>query len=92
VIAALLKNPFYYGEMYVKKYNKFFPHKYEPLISKALFDECQRVTKLRAQATNRPQAMKTKKEFIFKGLIKCAVTGRMVSADRKEDKVNKNTY
>ncbi|HHS2948414.1 TPA: recombinase family protein [Legionella pneumophila] len=92
VISALLKNPFYYGEMYVKKYDKFFPHKYEPLISKALFDECQRITKLRAQATNRPQATKTKKEFIFKGLIKCAVTGRMVSADRKEDKVNKNTY
>ncbi len=92
VIATLLKNPFYYGEMYVKKYDKFFPHKYEPLISKTLFDECQRMTQIRAQATNRSKALTTKKEFVFKGLIKCAVTGRMVSADRKEDKVNKNTY
>ncbi len=92
VIASLLKNPFYYGEMYVKKYNKFYPHKYEPLITKALFDECQRVTQIRGQATNRPQALTTQKEFVFKGLIKCAVTGRLVSADRKEDKTNKNTY
>ncbi len=92
VIATLLKNPFYYGEMYVKKYNKFYPHKYEPLITKVLFDECQRVTYSRGQATNRQQAVKTNKDFIFKGLIKCAVTGKAVSSDRKEDKTNKNTY
>lgn len=67
VIATLLKNPFYYGEMYVKKYDRYFPHKYEPLISKALYDECQRVSILRAQATNRPQATKTKKEFVLTG-------------------------
>ena len=66
-VNQLLKNPFYYGEMYVKKYNKYFPHKYEPLISKALFDECQRVTQMRAQATNRPQALKLKKNLFLKG-------------------------
>jgi hypothetical protein len=43
-ISAMLKEPFYYGEQYVKKYNR----KYEPLISKALYDECQRVTQIRS--------------------------------------------
>ncbi len=89
----MLKEPFYYGEQYVKKYNRFFPHKYEPLISKALYDECQRVTQMRSQANNRIQAVQnSKKEFIFRSLIKCAVTGRTVSCDRKEAKTNKNTY
>ena len=32
------------------------------------------------------------KEFVFRGLIKCAVTGKTVSSDRKEDKTNKNMY
>lgn len=93
VIAELLKNPFYYGEMFVKKYGKLFPHKYEPLISKVLFAECQKVTQKRSLSNNRFQALQnTKKDFVFKGLIKCAVTGRTVSSDRKEDKTNKNTY
>lgn len=93
VISVILKNPFYYGEMYVKKYDKYYPHKYETLISKALYDECQRVTLIRSRANNRIQAIQSsKKEFIFRSLIKCAVTGRTVSSDRKEAKTNKNTY
>ena len=93
VIAEMLTNPFYYGEMYVKKYNKLYPHKYERLISKELFAECQRVTKMRSLANNRPQALtNTKKEFVFKGLIKCAVTGKTVTTDRKDDIANKYTY
>lgn len=93
VIAEMLKNPFYSGQMYVKKYNKLYPHKYERLISKELFDECQRVTKMRSLANNRPQALtNAKKEFVFKGLIKCAVTGKTVTTDRKDDVANKYTY
>lgn len=93
VIAVILKNPFYYGEMYVQKYDRFYRHKYEPIISKALFDECQRITGMRSHANNRAQAIQSsKKDFIFRSLIKCAVTGRTVSSDRKEAKRNKNTY
>jgi len=95
VIRNLLSEPFYYGQMYVKKYNKFFAHKYEPLITKDLFDECQRVTTIRARANNRQQAIQTSKDgkdFIFKSLITCSTTGRTVSSDRKEGRTNKNTY
>ncbi len=64
-IALILKNPFYYGEMHIKKYKKTYPHKYETIISKALYDECQIVTQARAMANNRAQAIQSsKKEFV----------------------------
>jgi site-specific DNA recombinase len=93
VISNILRNPFYYGEIYVKKYNKYYPHKYQPLINRALFDKCQETTIERSAINNRIQAIQTSgKDFIFRSLIKCAITGRTVSSDRKEAKKNKNTY
>lgn len=93
VISNILRNPFYYGEIYVKKYNKYYPHKYQPLISRALFDKCREATIERSAINNRIQAIQTSgKDFIFRSLIKCAITGRTVSSDRKENKKNKNTY
>lgn len=93
-IATLLKNPFYYGYMYVKKYNQFYKHRYEPLITETLYDTCQKITLDRNSASNRSQAVQKtgKKDFVFRGLIRCDVTGRTVSCDRKEAKKNKNTY
>ena len=41
VIREILANQFYYGYMFVKKYNKLCKHKYETLITKELFDKCQ---------------------------------------------------
>ena len=43
VISNILKNPFYAGEIYVEKYKSFYPHKYETLISKALYLKCQEI-------------------------------------------------
>ena len=95
VIRNILAEPFYYGDMYVKKYNKFYKHKYDSLITPELFNHCQAITAQRGRATNRIQAIQTAKEgkdFIFKSLITCATTGRTVSSDRKENRTNKNTY
>lgn len=95
VIRNILSEPFYYGEMFINKYNRFYKHKYEPLISRDLFDQCQEITQERAKINNRHQAMQTAKEgkdFIFKSLITCATTWRIVSSDRKEKRTNKNTY
>lgn len=44
-IHNILKNPFYYGEMWLKKQNKLVPHIYEPIITKALFDKVQTILK-----------------------------------------------
>jgi len=77
----ILQNPFYYGEMLIK--GKLYPHKYEPLISKELFDKCQRVR----TGTTRSQAPKySEKPFIFRGLLKCAISGRRVGCDLKKGK------
>jgi len=39
LIHNMIQNPFYYGVMKIK--GKLYPHKYKPLITKAIFDTCQ---------------------------------------------------
>jgi DNA invertase Pin-like site-specific DNA recombinase len=76
---SILTNAFYHGEMVVK--GKLYPHVYEPLISKELFDRCQEV-RLNA---SRPTAVRySEKPFVFRGLLKCAVSGRVVTSDVKK--------
>ena len=77
----LIQNPFYYGMMRVK--NELHPHKYEALISKELFDTCEaiRTGRGRTQAVN-----ETKYPFVLRGLLKCAVSSRMVTCDIKKGK------
>ena len=77
----LIQNPFYYGMMRVK--NELHPHKYEPLISKELFDACEsiRTGRGRTQPVN-----ETKYPFILRGLLQCSASGRMVSCDIKKGK------
>ncbi|QED23016.1 recombinase family protein [Candidatus Deianiraea vastatrix] len=43
VILNILKNPFYCGKMYIKKHDKFYPHKYEKLIPEEIFNKCQKI-------------------------------------------------
>ena len=47
-IQHILNNPFYFGVMRVK--GDLQPHRYEPIISQALFDRCQAVAEGRAAA------------------------------------------
>ena len=80
-IYKIIKNPFYYGEMLVK--GKLYSHIYTPIVDKKTWDICQSIRVGRSR-TNAPRH--TKKPFIFKGLIKCATTGRIVSSDIKKGK------
>ena len=78
-IHTILKNPFYHGEMCVK--GKLYPHKYEPLVTKELFDRCAQVR----EGAGRPTATRySEKPFVFRGLLKCAVSGRTVTSDVKK--------
>ena len=81
IIHTMIQNPFYYGFMKVK--GEMHPHKYEPLISKDLFDRCQIVRTKRAKNI---KASTNKKQFLFSGLIKCAVSDRIVTCDLKKGK------
>lgn len=77
----MFQNPFYYGMMKVK--GELYPHKYEPLISKGIFEVCEYV---RTGRGRKDAVKETKFPFLFRGLIKCAVSGRIVSCDLKKGK------
>lgn len=77
-IHQILRNPFYYGKMRIKGH--VYPHAYEPLISRELFEKCQHVM----DSWNKKPFKYAGKEFIFRGLIKCATTGKVVTADQKK--------
>lgn len=78
-IHEILQNPFYYGVMRVKKTGKRYPHIYPPIISKETFDTCQRIR----LGHNKKPFKYGAKEFVFRGLITCATTGRIVTSFTK---------
>lgn len=75
----MLQNPFYYGIMKVK--GGSYAHKYPPIIDKALFDACERI---RLGNGIRKAPRQTKEEYVLRGLLTCAVSGRKVTCDRKK--------
>lgn len=77
-LLQIIQNPFYYGVMYYKKADKYYPHLYEPIISKELFDKCTIVLK------ERNKFKESNKGCVFRGLIKCANTGKVVTSDTKQ--------
>lgn len=81
-IHKIITNPFYYGMMLYKKRNKLFPHKYPPLISKELYDACQAVRK----GWNKKPFKYGGKDYLFRGILRCAVSGRAATADTKKKK------
>ena len=70
-IATILKDHFYYGLAYSKKYNLLYPHRYPKLITKELFDRCQRIMHGRS---HKPSKLASK-VYIFQGLLTCADCG-----------------
>ncbi|AAY61210.1 resolvase, N terminal domain protein [Rickettsia felis str. Pedreira] len=77
-LLQIIQNPFYYGVMYYKKGDKYYPHLYEPIISKELFDKCAIVLK------EGNKFKESNKDYIFRGLIKCANTGKVATSDTKQ--------
>lgn len=81
-IETMLKNPFYYGVM---KYDGgLYPHKYEPIITKQLFDSVQNINETRNIERGKT---KTKRTYTFQGLLKCATCGCSYSSYEKKGNV-----
>jgi site-specific DNA recombinase len=77
----IINNPFYYGDM---RYDgQIYPHQYQPIVPKWLWEKCQEVKLQRSHARTRYNS----KPFLFKGL-KCAICGYSITSDRKKDKYN----
>ena len=83
-IHTMLQNPFYYGMMKWK--GKLQPHIYPPLISQELWEKCQEV-RTGVKAANKPFKY-GEKEFLYKGLIRCANTGKICPCELKRERLS----
>lgn len=79
-IENILTNPFYYGMMRYR--GKLYPHRYQPLISKELFDKAQEV---RLSWHKKPFKYKSK-PFAYRGLATCAECGCLITPEAAKDK------
>ena len=73
-----VQNTFYYGEMLIK--GEIMEHCHEPLISKNVWEDCQAVL----QGWDKKPFQYGGKDFLFRGLLTCTVTGRVISSDTKK--------
>ncbi|MBP6949147.1 MAG: recombinase family protein, partial [Candidatus Pacebacteria bacterium] len=80
MVDRILNNTFYYGMMV--SVGKSYPHKYQPLITKELFDKCQRIRK----GWNKKPFAYASKPFILRGLVRCDKCGCSMSPDLKKEK------
>ncbi|MFZ5954157.1 MAG: recombinase family protein [Candidatus Dependentiae bacterium] len=64
-LGKILSNPFYHGTMVVK--HKEYPHRYPPLISKALFDQVKQVRDSFQKKPFKYAGI----PYIYRGLIRC---------------------
>ncbi len=77
-IYLMLKNPYYYGEFeFPVGSGKWYLGKHKPLIPKKLFDQVQR------KLISYPRVKWGSKEFIYKGLFKCATCGATIVGEEK---------
>ena len=80
MVDYILNNPFYYGEMLSK--GKLYPHKYQPIISRELFDRCRNIRKSWGKKPFKYAA----KPYIFRGLVRCARCGCSMSPETAKGK------
>jgi DNA invertase Pin-like site-specific DNA recombinase len=73
VVEKTLRNPFYYGNMLYK--GGLYPHRYEPLISRQLFNKCQAIREKRHDR----HATYDSLEFTFKDMAVCKLCGCAVT-------------
>ena len=73
-VEKIMRNPFYYGQM---RYDgNLYPHIYEPLISRELFNKCQDVKAERGYSRTKVNG----RPFTLKGFVKCSYCGCTASS------------
>ncbi len=79
-IEQVLNNPFYYGEMRVK--GKLYPHKYDAVVSRELFDQVKVVQQGYKVQPHRWGGL----PYTFRGLIHCTECGCRITFEKKKRK------
>ncbi len=77
----ILKDHFYYGVMTWNK--KQYPHKYEPIISKALFDQVQQIK----AGFNKKRFKYAGLPYIYRGLLRCGQCGLSITPEKQKGHV-----
>jgi len=81
-IYLMLRNPYYYGEFeFPVGSGKWYIGKHQPLITKKLFEQVQR------KLVFCPKSKWGEKNFIYKGLFKCASCGATIVGEDKHRKL-----
>ncbi len=78
VIEKIIKNPFYCGIASSPTHGQY-PHKYEQLITKELFDRCQEIRLKKRKFPNKEKSEK----YVFKGLLRCQNCGCAITPEKK---------
>lgn len=79
-VEQVLKNPFYYGDMRVK--GQLYPHKYDAIISKELFDTVQNLLNGTKTTPHRWRGL----PFTYRGLLSCAICECRITFETKKGK------
>jgi len=79
-IDQILKNPFYYGKMKIK--DKLYPHKYDTIISRELFEQVKVVQEGYKIKPHRWSGL----PYAFRGLLTCAECGCRITFEKKKGK------
>lgn len=79
-IGAMLRNPFYIGVIEVKRTGETFAGTHEPLVSRGLFDEVQRLL------DGKSHAKVQRHNFTFRRMVPCPQCGRNLIGERQKDR------
>lgn len=80
-VEAILKNPFYYGEMLWK--GQLYPHKYPAIIDRDLFLRAQNI---KLGYNKKPYKLAGKTSVLYRGLFSCGHCGCAYTVEKKRKK------
>lgn len=80
-VSRILNQPFYTGQILVKRTGEVFEGKHEPLISTSLFNACQDLL------NGRTKHRSYRHRYTYSRLLKCALCGYSLIAERQKDHV-----
>ena len=76
----VLQNPVYYGLMRFR--GELYEGKHKPLITKALFDQCQEMFKRKSKP--QPKKGRTMKPFVYRGIFRCEHCGCFITTETQK--------
>jgi len=79
LVEKIISNPFYYGDMLVR--GKVISGKHKALVSKELWDDCQRIRGIRAMGQSKTDKSQVKKPLM--NLLRCACCNSKITGEVK---------